>query len=385
MTLTVSKAIKISRKQGIMTGPLSMNLFELVIVVPVKDNQAGVNTFLQSFKNNILAAHYPKAIIFVDNNSKTALTVPKHICQDLAVTIEVVTCNKPGAAAARNVGAKLAIKKFSAKWILFMDSDCLFQTSTLKNLANNLDGSVAYQCKIAANSNDWISKFYTENKILEPASMKEFGSKMLRPEALITAGALVLAKAFEAVSGFAEIFPNAGGEDLLLGYKLRMIGKLGFKNDVIIHHDFITIPGSPNYSDLQSLVARFLRYGVGNALLKQYMLSEYDIELSNEPNIDLLLTTNKLTEILTGIKKSADIEKNCPKTVFSQQQLLQLIHTCMHYGYYGKKLPINTSDLQPVIENNMFQSYSTKMADKLVLQSAPNAPHTVNSKGFKNK
>ena len=52
---------------------------DISVVLPVKDNQAGVERFLDSIIENVPESYWPREIIIVDNNSSTRFCINKNI------------------------------------------------------------------------------------------------------------------------------------------------------------------------------------------------------------------------------------------------------------------------------------------------------------------
>jgi hypothetical protein len=55
----------------------SINVNDISIIIPVKDNQRGINILLESFFFTQVKDSYPKEFIIVDNNSKRPIFVKK--------------------------------------------------------------------------------------------------------------------------------------------------------------------------------------------------------------------------------------------------------------------------------------------------------------------
>src|SRR5213075_2803642 len=83
---------------------------------PVKNGQAGVNRLLSVF-GSFPGPNRPGCVIVVDNLSNPKLTLTPHE----TLSVQLLRCDTPGPAAARNVGWRATEKP----WILFMDADCV--------------------------------------------------------------------------------------------------------------------------------------------------------------------------------------------------------------------------------------------------------------------
>lgn len=93
-----------------------MNQHPVDIVIPVKDDQSGLDKTLRAIDQQI----YPTDLIHifvVDNNSTTPLTIDA----GLSVKVTLLQCATPGSYAARNT----ALPQLTADYIAFTDADCL--------------------------------------------------------------------------------------------------------------------------------------------------------------------------------------------------------------------------------------------------------------------
>jgi len=78
---------------------------EITIVIPVKDNQNGVDLFLTEFFITHSVENFPREIIIVDNNSRNKIEL-KH--SNYPIPIRLLECNKIGPGSARNFGVQHA-------------------------------------------------------------------------------------------------------------------------------------------------------------------------------------------------------------------------------------------------------------------------------------
>lgn len=227
---------------------------EISIVIPVKDNQKGIDQYLDYFFSSHQLEQFPKEIIVVDNNSNPPIRIPHQYLK--AEIIKLIKCRKPGPAAARNAGAGIA----KGEWLLFNDSDCLPTGSLLSGYLNADNGSVAYAGNINSLGKDWLSKYYESQEILIPLkTYNERGDFV--PQYLITANSLVWREAFIESKGFNEDIKIAGGEDVDLGLRLSQIGNLSYAFDSIALHNF--------NDGLIGFYRRFMRYGYGNRIIEE--------------------------------------------------------------------------------------------------------------------
>ncbi|MCB0751707.1 MAG: glycosyltransferase [Ignavibacteriae bacterium] len=228
---------------------------EISIVIPVKDNQKGIDTYLQKFFETHNQDRLPKEIVIVDNNSTPSITI-RNKFQKKGIEIKLIKCLKPGPAAARNKGANIA----TGNWLLFNDSDCIPTKSLLTGYKNADNLSVAYAGNIKALGNDSLSRYYESQEILIPLKTYDENGQFV-PQYLITANSLVWKPAFDQINGFNEKIGIAGGEDVDFGLRISEIGTLSYAFDSIAIH---------NFSDgLVGFIKRFIRYGKGNRLVEE--------------------------------------------------------------------------------------------------------------------
>lgn len=243
-------SVKKTQKKS--SGRIETN--EISIVIPVKDNQQGIENYLNSFFASHQHVQFPKEIIIVDNNSKPPIKIPSsHLSSEI---IRLVKCSRLGPAAARNYGAAIA----QGKWLLFNDSDCLPTSSLLSGYINADNGSVAYAGNINSLGQDRLSKYYESQEILIPLKTYNEQGEFV-PQYLITANSLVWREAFIESEGFNEEIKIAGGEDVDLGLRLSQIGNLSYAFDSIALHNF--------NDGLIGFYRRFKRYGHGNRIIQE--------------------------------------------------------------------------------------------------------------------
>jgi GT2 family glycosyltransferase len=241
-------------------APRDFRPSDVTVVVPVRNNQPGVEQFLEALAA-IDALQLPGEVIFVDNNSAVPLRLPE-IRGDRGPRLRVIRCATPGPAAARNAGARAA----SGRWLLFTDSDCVPTETFLRGFARAMDGSVGYAGTVRSCGTDALSRYYESQDILVPPHVHES-----RPQYLVTANALVWREAFLRVGGFNESFPLPAGEDIDLGFRLSQIGRLAYAPGSVVRHDF-----SDGFA---GFARRFFRYGRGN----RHLARLYPISLHPRP------------------------------------------------------------------------------------------------------
>jgi len=229
-------------------------LSDISIVIPVKDNQRGVDTYLKAFIDTQLPENYPKEIIVVDNNSRLPIETTQWQAKT-TVPIRLYKCLRPGAGAARNKG----VEHSTGKWILFNDSDCIPTPSLLTGYLGADNGSLGYAGNVKSLGLDSLSQYYESQEILIPLKVRNQEAGF-NPQYLITANCLVWREAFVNVNGFNERITIAGGEDIDLGLRLSRSGSLSYAFGSLVMHNFD--------DGIKGFCKRFKRYGRGNRVVE---------------------------------------------------------------------------------------------------------------------
>jgi glycosyltransferase involved in cell wall biosynthesis len=226
---------------------------EISIVIPVKDNQRGIDHFFYDFFRTQELQSLPLELLLICDKG-ASVSVPKE-CSSYPIEVRVLCSSGIGPASARNVGWQTA----SGKWILFTDSDCRPTPQWLKGYIEASNGSIGYSGTVLSYGRDFISRYYESQGILMPSINNE--ARVVSPDYLITANAMVWKKALEKIGGFNEAIKIAAGEDVDLGFRLREIGNLSFVAKSVVFHEF--------GDGFVGFMKRFRRYGKGNRLLAQ--------------------------------------------------------------------------------------------------------------------
>jgi len=242
-----------ARKKGNLKAPRIRKTQEISIVIPVKDNQKGIDRFFEVFFKTARPESCPLEILIVGDSGASPQVPEKS--QNHQVDIRVLQCNETGPASARNLGWQNA----KGDWILFTDSDCIPTSTWLEGYINAWNGSIGYAGHVSSLNDDVVSKYYESQGALIPSSHLEDGVRC--PDYLVTANALVWRQALEKIGGFNERIKTAGGEDVDLSFRLREIGNLSFAPESVVCHNFD--------DGFVGFVERFRRYGRGNRLLSQ--------------------------------------------------------------------------------------------------------------------
>lgn len=236
--------------------PHCIQAADISVIVPVKNNQAGVDRLLKELFRHTPRQHLPKEILIVDNNSDT----PIEVASAYGI-VHVVKCTTPGPAAARNAGLKAS----SGSWSLFIDSDCIPTPTMLMGYETEKNIHVGYAGHVNPKNHGALSRYYTSQEILIPP--KAVDNNRERPDYLVTANCLILNDALALIGGFDEGFHQAGGEDIDIAFRLLTIGSLCYQFSSVVEHDYS--------ESIFDFVKRFYRYGKGN----RKIAAKYSLDL----------------------------------------------------------------------------------------------------------
>ena len=224
------------------------------VVMPVRNNQQGVNLFLKALAATHAIEDRPREVIVVDNNSEVPIVISAEMLS-LGLNVQLLQCKKTGPAAARNMGVRHA----TGDWILFSDSDCLPTPTTFQGYIQSSKRAIAFSGNVKATTNSVFTRFYDEQKVLIPHfKANALGENV--PLYIVTANALVLREAIIECGLFDESFKYAAGEDVNLGVRLWCVGNIEYEFESTVLHDY--------ESRILSFCKRFIRYGKGNWLLE---------------------------------------------------------------------------------------------------------------------
>lgn len=227
---------------------------EISIIIPVKNNQIGIDRFLKLFFTTQKEGFFPREIIIIDNNSSEPVKIPKDFT-GRGIDIRVLICKQKGPAAARNLGIRNSI----GQWLLFCDSDCIPTSSLMIGYLKNNVKAIAFTGNVEPQTNTWLDNFYNRERVLLPR-MKPNTMLEAVPLYIITANALVWKEAIIKCGCFNESFTNAGGEDVELSIRLWKIGNIAAMPESIVLHDF--------GNGVKDFYKRFISYGKGNKQLE---------------------------------------------------------------------------------------------------------------------
>lgn len=227
---------------GRLEGPRRLDPDAVSVVIPVRDNQAGLDRLLASLRRV-----GPLEVIVVDDDSALPVQVAG---RSPSSSVRVVRGSGLGPASARNAGARHA----RGEWLLFVDSDCTVSSDLLVQYERAMDGSLAYTGGVRSLASGCIGRFYDRHAVLAPAHDGRSAFYV------VTANALVWRHAFEVVDGFDESFRLAAAEDVDLGIRMSALGRLGYVPEAYVDHD---------YGGVTAFARRFWRYGRGNVRLSR--------------------------------------------------------------------------------------------------------------------
>ena len=274
--LVLKNRSKFKKREIKKIPPIQSN--DISIVIPVKDNQKGIDKLLESVFVSQISEFYPKEIIIVDNNEVMCTKINTKFLGK-GIEIKLFHCKTKGPGNARNVGWKRA----KGKWILFTDSDCIMTNSSIQEYIKSDNGSIGYAGNVKSIEKGPVSDYYDSQQILIPLQ-----NEFEEPEYLITANCLVYHEALEKINGFNPKIRIAAGEDVDLGIRLRNYGKLTYCKKAIIMHNFDEC--------IDDFKKRFVRYGKGNKIVSNI----YNVDLSPEPFAPAV--TNSTNNYLSGIQ-----------------------------------------------------------------------------------
>ncbi len=242
-----TRLIPFDKRKIIKSEPIKCE--DISIVIPVKDQQKGIDHFLQSFFETNTEATYPVEIIIVDNNSTPPIAIHDKFLNK-SLPVRLYQCKKQGAAAARNLG----VNKAKGKWILFTDSDCIATDSFITGYLGLNSDCVAYSGHVLSYGTSLLDRYYDSQGVLIPPKA-QYGELTEVPMYIVTANAIVFREAYLQVGGFNESYPAAGGEDEDFSMRLWQSGNINYASKSLIFHDY--------QNGLRGFAKRFINYGRG--------------------------------------------------------------------------------------------------------------------------
>lgn len=148
-------------------------------------------------------------------------------------------------------------------WYYFTDCGCTHDPDLFlkfeKSWEEYGDSCVAISGPVTGKGPGLINEFMTEQGMLNPPLEKTVHGIYI-PQAVVTANVLITGLPFAVLGGFDPSFPEAAGEDLDLGIRLREFGLIAWSADAKVAHQF-----DEDEADFEK---RFRRYGRGNRRLE---------------------------------------------------------------------------------------------------------------------
>lgn len=228
-----------------MSGPA------ISVVVPARDAQATLPALLAALMPQIVARGDAEAIV-VDSGSRDRTG-------DLAAAAgaRVLREDRPGAAAARNAGMRVA----RGELVAFLDSDCIPRPGWLGHIAGALQDAPAIGGTggriLAAPSTNLLARHAERAGYI----MQEEGLGDPFLPYLLTANCCYRRAALERLGGFDEELRS--GEDTDLAWRMQLQLRLGvaFAPEAVVEHVHRTT--------LRGLWRQWVRYGWGGVQLEE--------------------------------------------------------------------------------------------------------------------
>lgn len=240
---------------------------DISIVIPVKDNQTGIDTYLTNFFVTTPTQSYPLEIIIVDNNSRYPIVNRV----EYPIPVRVVECTKRGPAAARNEG----VKHSKGSWILFHDSDTVVRRDTVSAYCCVFpDDCVAVQGRYLAVGDGPYAHYYAKYMSADPLPIIDVETMNLpferwQPKILVTANCLIRKSTFVEVGGFDENIVAVASEDVELGIRLKQVGYIALMEWSVVTHNMT--------ESLVDFCDRWIRYSRGD----QYVGNKHPDDVRN--------------------------------------------------------------------------------------------------------
>lgn len=252
--MTATYTIPINLGQSIAVAHSFKSPGNVSFVIPVFNDFNGLVRSLNSLEQVAMT----KPVVVIDDGSEPSIKKKmREFMASRPKNYHFIDLEKNlGAAHARNIGVSMT----STDWIAFVDCDCElapnFLAQAMSAIQNSGPDCVAVCGTVKGTGGNEIAEFMDQQGIMNPPLGDDGG-----PLAIITANSFVYRPAFDAVEGFDESFPGAGGEDIDLGIRLRTTGSIILNKDQIARHWF-----PPQLAIFRQ---RFKRYGRAARLLER--------------------------------------------------------------------------------------------------------------------
>lgn len=224
---------------------------DVEVVVPVKDDPAGVAETLDAFLA-MAESDRPWKVIVVDDGSSdggrgTLAAVETAATRGLDAEALLLPVNG-GPAAARNAGAG----RTAASWIWFVDAGVRPVPNFLPSLVQvgSDTPAVAWTGPLIAAETGPYAAYYAKRATLCPPA-DDAGHL----QGVVTASVCIARAAFSGIGGFDAHFRRAACEDFDIGLRLRAHGRIGWDRSLAAQHRYA--------EDETDFRKRFSRYGYG--------------------------------------------------------------------------------------------------------------------------
>jgi glycosyltransferase involved in cell wall biosynthesis len=228
---------------------LQMKSHRCSVVIPSRNRALLLERCLISLSKQAIMSDDLEVIVVNDGSTDGTKERANAIAPSLPFSVRILSGNGKGPAAARNIGWQAS----SSPIILFTDDDCMLSTKWAANLTTFLEENSSYSGvggEIKRLTNSLAARFTDDIGCLNhPGDPTDLFY-------LVSANAAYRRRALEAVGGFNELFPCAGGEDPDLSFRIRARGeKLAKVSDSIVLHE--------HPSSLRGVYRMHFRYGRG--------------------------------------------------------------------------------------------------------------------------
>jgi glycosyltransferase involved in cell wall biosynthesis len=186
------------------------------IIVPTYNRAHLLPTVLSAVGEQDQGEDYE--IVVVDDGSRDETPqVLEEWCRRLSPRMRAFRQENSGPAKARNRGASAA----RGRLLVFLDDDCVPESSWLRSLEGRLEasGAAAVAGAVINREDDWVGRYIKQESVIGHV-VSENGSVT----ELVTGNVGVRAHIFREIGGFDEAIRVAGGEDTEFSLSLRAAG-----------------------------------------------------------------------------------------------------------------------------------------------------------------
>ncbi len=203
---------------------------ELDIIIPVYNDQEGLNTILSSIENQSVSKILIRVLV-VDNNSSPAIQIPP-----TSFEVHLLHCAQAGSYSARNT----ALTKVESKIVAFTDADCILNTNWIETGIQNINITSEKLSKpvILAGEISIIPSKQPETS----ADLADIHFGMTQKKFVnrgrygITANLWARSEDLFLLSGFNESLKSGGDRDFCLRAQQQLNASLIYDPDCIVYH-----------------------------------------------------------------------------------------------------------------------------------------------------